>query len=236
MAVETVFLNGDFLPKHEAAVSPDDRAFVFGDGVYEVIRAYDGQFFQMELHIERMQNGLDALSIDACAAAYAPASADLLQRNGLGNANALVYTQITRGAALRLHRFPPSGTPPTVFASASAFAGKGDPGGVKIITAPDIRWHRCDIKSLNLLPNCMAAQRAYEAGAFEALLIRDGVALECSATSFFAVFNGEVRTAPATNYILPSITRNAAIGVCADRKSTRLNSSHTDISRMPSSA
>jgi D-alanine transaminase len=219
---DTVYLNGAYLPKEDARLSPDDRGFLFADGIYEVVRSYGGNLFGLEPHLNRMANGLAALRISGVdVAELATVCRELLQRNQFGQDDALVYLQITRGAAPRTHAFPDPPTSPTVYATTMPFHAKGDPKvGVKVITAPDQRWTRCDIKSVALLPNCLAAQAAREAGVSEALLVRDGVVLEGTHTSFFAVIDGVVRTAPLSNYILPSITRQAALDLC-DRHGIR---------------
>ena len=206
------------MPKASVHLSPDDRGFLFGDGVYEVVRSYGGRFFALDGHLQRLHNGLCELQIRGVdAAAFADICKQLLERNDLSQDDALVYMQVTRGAAPRSHAFPNVPTQPTSYAVPSPFQPKGDvTKGVRVITAPDIRWTRCDIKSVNLLANCLANQRAQEAGATEAILVRDGVALEATASSFFGVFNGEVRTAPKSNYILPSITRQAALDICRE--------------------
>jgi len=212
----TVYLNGSYLAKHDAKLSPDDRGFLFADGVYEVVRSYGGKLFAVEPHLNRMADGLRALRIEGFdPREFGPVCQELLERNGLGDANALVYLQVTRGAAPRLHAFPDPPVAPTTYAVPSAFKPKGDASvGVPVITSPDMRWMRCDIKSVALLPNCLAAQEAREKGAPEAVLIRDGIALEGTHTSFFGVIDGVVRTAPLSNYILPSITRAVAIELC----------------------
>jgi len=212
----TVYLNGQYLPKSDAHVSVEDRGFLFGDGIYEVVRAYGGRFFALEAHLARLSRGLQQLEIRGVQATdFAEICLRLLDLNDLATADAIVYMQVTRGAAPRRHWFPDPDTPPTTFAVASPFVPKGDQArGASVITVPDIRWARCDIKTLNILPNCLANQRARSAGALEAVFVRDSVALEASASSFFGVFNGEVRTAPKTNYILPSITRDVAIDLC----------------------
>lgn len=214
----TVYFNGEYMPKASVHLSPDDRGFLFGDGVYEVVRSYGGRFFALDAHLQRMHNGLGELQIRGVdAAAFAEICKQLLERNDLSQDDALVYMQVTRGAAPRRHAFPNVPTQPTSYAVPSPFQPKGDvTKGVRVITAPDIRWTRCDIKSVNLLANCLANQRAQEAGATEAILVRDGVALEATASSFFGVFNGEVRTAPNSNYILPSITRQAVLDICRE--------------------
>lgn len=212
------WFNGSFVPKTDVRISPEDRGFLFADGVYEVVRAYGGRFFALDAHLERMADGLRALEIAGCTpAAMGDAFRTLLQKNGLGSADALVYCQVTRGAAPRTHFFPDPAVPPTVYAEARPFAPKADPAvGAAVITVPDTRWARCDIKTVGLLPNVLANQRARAAGAVEAVFVRDGVALEASASSFFAVIDGEVRTAPNSNYILPSVTRATTLDLCAE--------------------
>jgi D-alanine transaminase len=211
-----VYFNGSYVAKEDVRLSPDDRGFLFADGVYEVVRSYRGKLFALDLHLERMANGLRALRIKG----FDPQSLgsvckELLRRNGLAEKEALVYLQVTRGAAPRIHAFPDPAVAPTVYATPSVLKPKVDASvGVPVITAPDMRWMRCDIKSVALLPNCLAAQEAREKGAPEAILIRDGVALEGTHTSFFAVIDGVVRTAPLSNYILPSITRAIVIELC----------------------
>lgn len=213
-----VYLNGSYLPKDEARISPEDRGFLFADGIYEVARAYGGSFFALDAHVRRMARGLAALAIEGFDAAdTAEISHELLLRNGFAGKDAIVYLQVTRGVAPRTHFFPDPAVPPTVFAMANPFRAKWDPrDGVGVITVPDQRWARCDIKSVALLPNCLAAEAARGAGVAEALLVRDGVVMEGTHTSFFGVLDGEVRTAPASNYILPSITRQVVLDLCAE--------------------
>ena len=214
----TVFFNGEYLPKPSVHLSPDDRGFLFGDGIYEVVRSYGGRFFALAEHLERMHRGLCELRIRGVdAAEFGEIARELLDRNGMATDDAIVYMQVTRGAAPRRHAFPLEQTPPTTYATATPYRPKGDPAeGVKVITLADTRWTRCDIKSVNLLPNCLANQRAQEAGAVEAVFIRDGVVLEATASSFLGVFDGTIRTAPKSNYILPSITRDVVLDLCRE--------------------
>ncbi len=213
-----VYLNGNYVQKEHATISVDDRGFLFGDGVYEVVRNYSGHLFEFDAHLARMERGLQELRIEGIDAwAFRDIARELLVRSGLTSLEAIVYMQVTRGVAPRRHWFPAPGTSPTAYAAATPFVPKGDAvNGVAVITTPDIRWARCDIKSVNLLPNCLASQRAQEAGATEAIFVRDGMALEASASSLFAVFEGTVWTAPATNYILPSITRAVVLELCRE--------------------
>ena len=215
---DTVYFNGSYIPRDEVRISPDDRGFLFADGIYEVVRYYRGRPFGLKQHVERMRDGLSALRIRGVEPDRMPGIFDeLIRRNGLEAGDAVLYLQVTRGAAPRIHHFPDGPVEPTVFVAVRPFASTVDPAvGVSAITAPDHRWTRCDIKSVSLLPNCMAAQEAHERGAYEAVLVRDGVALEGTRTSFFAVVDGEVRTAPLSNYILPSVSRGIALELCRE--------------------
>ena len=214
----TVYFNGKYLPKDEVRISPDDRGFVFGDGVYEVIRSYGGNLFAVDAHLARMRWGVCELAINgADVDQLGDVAAELIRRNNFTSGDATVYLQVTRGAAPRAHAFPDPAVPPTVYAQAGRFTPKGDPAkGIVTITVPDIRWARCDIKTVQILPNCLANQRARASGAQEALFVRDGVVLEGSHSSVFFVFGEEVRTAPKTNYILPSITRDVVLELCRE--------------------
>jgi D-alanine transaminase len=214
----TVYFNGKYLPKDEVRISPDDRGFVFGDGVYEVIRSFGGNLFAVDAHLARMRWGVCELAINgADVDQLGDVAAELIRRNNFTSGDATVYLQVTRGAAPRAHAFPDPAVPPTVYAQAGRFTPKGDPAkGIVTITVPDIRWARCDIKTVQILPNCLANQRARASGAQEALFVRDGVVLEGSHSSVFFVFGEEVRTAPKTNYILPSITRDVVLELCRE--------------------
>ena len=213
---EFVFLNGNFIPKNEAAISPEDRGFNFADGIYEVIKYYGGRPFRYADHLERLKRSLNEVQIrfEGCGQLESVFQ-ELLHRNGLDIQEAGVYLQITRGNHTRIHRFPEN-IAPTVYATAFSFASKPDhlAKGVKVITTEDIRWLRCDIKSISLLPNVMAAQKAQEQGAVEAIFIRNGTVTEGSHSSFMAVKNGTVYTHPDSNLILPGITRKVVVEIC----------------------
>lgn len=213
----TVYLNGQFLPKDQARISPDDRAFLFADGAYEVVRAYRGHLFRAKEHWDRFDYSLKALRIPAPVDTdFSAIASELLKRNNLADAEATVYLQISRGAAPRKHAFPAEITP-TVYAFAAPFSNPVEKwaSGVKVITLPDQRWARCDIKSVSLLPNVLANQQAQEVGAHEAVLVRDGYAMEGSLSNFAVVLDGVVHTAPRTNYILSGISRLVALGLCS---------------------
>jgi D-alanine transaminase len=207
----TVYLNGRFLPEAEAGISPLDRGFLFADAIYEVVRYDRGRPYRLSEHLERMREGLAAIQIAATTDFFEAAGQRLLAENGLLEKDAFVYAQVSRGAAPRYHAFPPEGTTPTVF----AFAREVDPppaaAGGRAILLTDERWGRCDIKSVMLLPNVLAAQTAREAGAVDAILVRDGFALEGTKANLFVVAKGVLRTAPNGPRILPGVTRSAAI-------------------------
>jgi D-alanine transaminase len=214
-----VYLNGTYVPKDRAAIAVDDRGFVFGDGIYEVVRAIDGQLFEWEAHAERMAHSLAGLRIEIGAdriTAFASVCERLIHDNQLTEGEASLYLAVTRGAAGRTHGFPPPGTPPTVFASATRFVARRElkHGGCKAITAEDLRWARCDWKTLNLLGAVLARQAAAEAGAYEAIFVRDGVVTEGAASTVFAAVDGVVRTHPLSRRILPSVTRKVVLA-CA---------------------
>jgi D-alanine transaminase len=206
-----VHLNGEYVPAEAARLSPFDRGFLFADGVYEVARFFRGRPYRLAEHVERLQEGLHALRLDADAALYAEVSQRLLAENRLLESDAIVYAQVTRGAAPRTHAFPPPGTPPTVFAFARASDPSPPPEASAAILVPDERWGRCNIKSVMLLPNVLAAQKAKEENAVDAILVRDGLALEATKANVFIVSGGVVRTAPNGPWILPGVTRGAVI-------------------------
>lgn len=207
------YLNGDFVPRDEARVSADDRGFTFGDGVYEGIRAIAGRRFAWDAHMERLAYSLDGLRIQCATDGLAAVCDRLLRDNGLLDGEAFLYIAITRGAAPRVHGFPAAATPPTVYATATRFTRPVAlrDRGAAAITHEDLRWARCDWKTLNVLGNVLARQAASEAGAFEAILVRDGVITEGAATAVFAVLDGELRTHPLSRQILPSVTRAIVI-------------------------
>lgn len=215
-----IYLNGKFIPHEQATVSVYERGFLFGDGVYEVIRSYHGYFFETEAHLRRLQHGLATLQLPFDDfAGLENIARRLLAENNFTDGEALIYFQITRGAAIpRKHFFPPPGTPPTVYIAANKFAPAQEQteNGVSAITMPDIRWHRCDLKTINLLPNVLASQKAHEQGADEAIFIHEGVATEASHSNFFAVFDGKIITHPRSPKILPGITRAVVLELCRE--------------------
>lgn len=209
----TVYLNGAFLPADEARISPLDRGFLFADGVYEVLRFYSGRLFLLPEHLDRLRHSLSEISLEADPEPdWEGIFTGLLEANDLSTGDGLIYLQVTRGVAPRSHAFPEPPVQPTIYAFADrrprGERSAGHAEGVGVITHPDERWGRCDIKSVALLPNILASQAAAAAGAREALLLRDQVVTEGSHSSLFAVFNGLVYTHPLGRGLLPGITRN----------------------------
>ncbi|MEX0772956.1 MAG: D-amino-acid transaminase [Balneolales bacterium] len=207
-----VYLNGRFLPKKDANISVDDRGFVFGDGVYEVIRVVDGKLFLAKPHMDRLKDGLAGLEIQVdenMVHNLMSVAESLIKKNDLLKGHGTVYLQITRGVAKRIHNFPAVDVQPTIYLSTSGFKPDLElqKNGAQAITMSDIRWMRCDLKTINLLPNVLAKQKAMDAGAFTSVFIRDGVVTEGQNANIFGVKNGVLRTYPRTNYILPGITR-----------------------------
>jgi D-alanine transaminase len=211
-----VFFNGQFLDKANVAISPDDRGFLLADGVYDVIRSYRGHLFQCEQHIQRLAAGLEALRIQGCDCAALPSIAGrLLQQNRLQDVDATIYMQVTRGVAPRTHRFPPAGTPPTVYVEPKPFTPplearqKGMPAALQ----PDERWGRCDIKTIGLLANTLANQKGFESGAFETILCRDGKLYEGTHSSIVFVKGRTLICPPLDHRILPGVTRAVVLSL-----------------------
>ncbi len=212
-----IYLNGQFLPRAEATLSIDDRGFIFGDGVYEVTRVVNGALFESSRHLTRLARGLADMRLEPTEtlADIEAISMRLIAENGMQEGEGIVYLQITRGAAPRVHHFPPAGTRCTVFLSTRPIDVPHDKRatGVSVVTYPDIRWSRCDIKTVNLIPAVLARQHATDNGVFEAIFVRDGTITEGSHTNCFGVIDGVLRTYPASNYILGGITRDVTIEI-----------------------
>lgn len=207
---QIAYYNGAYMPKNEIHIDLEDRGFQFGDGVYEVMRCMRGQAVALYRHIRRLQRSAAAIEIPLPLATdeLADVIRQLIRRNEMRGD--LVYLQLTRGVSLRAHQFP-ANTKPTFLAYPLPWQEispeQFEKGGAAIIVR-DERWLRCDIKSLNLLPNVMAKEKAHRAGVAEALFERDGHGvLEGSSSNLFIVRDGTLITPPATSYILPGITR-----------------------------
>lgn len=208
-----VFLNGSFMPAHEARISPMDRGFLFGDGIYEVIPSYQGKMVGFKPHIDRMQRGLAEIGIGFgwSHATWLAMITELLQRNGNGDLG--VYLHVSRGAdTKRGHAFP-AGVEPTVFAFAFDISQppSGLPGSekpIQVASAEDLRWKRCHIKSTALLGNVLHHQQGVAAGYQETILFNEKAELtEGSSCNAFIVKDGVISTPPLDHQILPGITR-----------------------------
>ncbi len=214
-----VYFDGQFLPKEHVCVSPEDRGFLLADGAYEVIRSYHGRLFKVTEHLTRLERSLRELRFTSLDVQRLDTVAqELLRRNDLDRGDAVLYIQVTRGVAPRTHAFPPPNTPPTVYLAASPFRSSTEKWehGVSIVLVPDIRWARCDIKSVALLPNVLASQEARERGAEEAVFVRDGMLTEGAHTNVCAIFGGHLFTHPATDHILAGVTRQVVLDLCSE--------------------
>ncbi len=212
-----VYLNGEFIPSEDATISVLDRGFLFADGVYEVIPVYNGKPFRLDSHLQRLRRSLDAIRLDPplTDAQWEAVLAALIERNGSGHFS--IYLQISRGAAaVRDHVFPVPPVTPTVFAMTSSMPtpdkhSQQRTTGLHAILLPDIRWQRCDIKSISLLPNILLKQQAMDAGANEAILMRDDMITEGSASNVFCVKDGTIQTPPKSELILGGVTRDLVV-------------------------
>ncbi|WP_312469936.1 D-amino-acid transaminase [Neobacillus sp.] len=211
-------LNGKMIARSEAKVDVEDRGYQFGDGVYEVIRVYNGKMFTAKEHLKRFVKSSESIGI------YIPYTIDqltesleeLIEQNKLHLGT--IYMQITRGVAPRNHAFPTADVTPTLVAYTKEVARPEDSlnSGVKTIIMEDIRWLRCDIKSLNLLGNLLAKQKAADEGCFEAIQHRGQDVTEGSSSNVFIVKNGVVITHESNNLILKGITKDVILQVCTD--------------------
>lgn len=207
---DPVYLNGQFLPLAEAGISPLDRGFLYGDGVYEVIPVYSRRVFRVDEHLQRLQATLDGIKLANPLTADGWKAVVLKLIEAALWEDQSIYLQVTRGADnKRDHAFPPASVPPTAFAFSSPLVTTPADiraKGVSAITVPDLRWSRCDLKVISLLANVLARQQAVEQGCAEALLIRDGFMKEGAASNIFIVKDGVLCAPPKTQLMLPGIT------------------------------
>jgi len=210
-----VYLNGDFLPFAEARVPIMDRGFLFADGIYEVSAVLDGRLVDNEAHLARLDRSLGEIDIanPHSLAEWIGLQTELIARNGL--TEGLVYMQVTRGVYERDFAYPPAGTTPTVMMFTQAKTVAANPlaeTGAKIITVPDLRWKRRDIKSVALLAQVLAKQQAAAAGVAEAWMVEDDAVTEgSSSTAFIVTTGGALVTRPLSTALLPGITRKAVL-------------------------
>lgn len=210
------YYNGRYMNHEEMSIKSGDRAFYFGDGVYEVIRIYDGNFFTFDEHVDRLlQSAEEILIKDVNRTEVVEILREIKERNAI--LNGALYIQVSRGIAPRDHGFPDV-TKPVIYASIREAKRPLSlmNSGVEAVTAEDYRWLKCHVKSLNLLANVMEKQHAVEQGAKETILHRDGVVTEGSSTNVFMVKNEVLFTHPANNLILNGITRRVVLGLAEE--------------------
>lgn len=215
-----VHLNGQYVPESEARVSPFDRGYLFGDGVYEVTAVIDGKLIDYAPHMERLDRSLRELSMawPCTKQALRAMHEELVQRNNLTEGR--VYMQVTRGVADRDFGYPKD-TPTTLFAFTQVAPLVEHPKartGVEVISIPDIRWKRRDIKSIALLAQCIGKEQAVQAGVYEAWMLEDGYVTEGTSSSAYIVKDGRIITRPLSNAILPGVTRKALLKLTEQQK------------------
>ena len=211
--MSTVYLNGDYMTMDEARISPMDRGFLFGDGIYEVVPSYDGRLVGFAPHLERMQDGLDAIEIKLHVdhRAWHHIAEQLIERNGGGNLG--IYFHVSRGADSKRHHAYPDNIAPTLYAFAFEIPPAPRPEKsaatpYTVSTAEDLRWKRCNIKSTALLGNVMHYQDGHAKGHSETILYNEaGELTEAAACNVFVIKNGIVATPLLDHQKLPGITR-----------------------------
>lgn len=210
--------NGEEMPLSAVRVPALDRGFLFGDAVYEVCRVYRGRPFLFADHIDRLRRNFVKMRLNADADGIAARALETLAHSR--QLEATIYIQVTRGAAPRTHHFPDASVLPNELIYIKPYRDRyGDlrQNGAKVIITPDLRWKRCDIKSVNLLANCLAAEEAHAQGCLEALLVDEhGVLVEGSHTSLFGVRDGAILTAPLGPHLLPGITRRLVLRLAGE--------------------
>lgn len=218
MANDVTWINGEIRPSADVRISPEDRGYQFADGVYEVIRLYDGRPFTLDEHLARLERSAAGirLSVPVARAALAAEVGRLVAASGVGEG--MVYVQLTRGVAPRNHLFPK-----TAGHTLLMYARPLDPlppiertPAVKLVTAEDDRWQRCWVKSIALLANVLAKNAAADAGGDEAVFVDGGFVTECSASNFFAVIGGRLVTCSVGPKVLPGITRAVLLECAAE--------------------
>ena len=227
MPLPLAWLDGRLIPLEDARISPLDRGFLFGDGAYEVLPIYGGRAYRFEAHMARLDRSLAGIRMAPPhdRGAWLVAFGKLVHGNGGGDL--LLYVQVTRGVEPERNHVPQAGTRPTIFASVQKLPeipAAAIENGIAAVTAADIRWSRCDIKSTSLLGNVLMRWLAADAGAAETLLLRDGFLTEGSASSAHLVRQGRIVTPPQTNAILPGTTRGVIFelavreGIASERR------------------
>ncbi len=213
---ELAFVNGKIMPIDQAVVPIEDRGYQFGDAVYEVVAGIKGRLFAMEEHLDRLERSIHELALPGIPREEIKAAIEnLYVQSGLEEA--ILYLQISRGVAPRNHAFPGNPIPQfimTVRENKEVESPKWNTG-VSVITVEDIRWGRCDIKTVQLLPNSMAKQKARDAGVYDAIFVsKEGIVREASSANAFIVKDNILKTHPLTSNLLPGITRKILLNLC----------------------
>jgi len=213
-----VYVNGEFIAKEDAKISIFDRGFIFGDGVYEVVPVINNQLVDKEYFLDRLERSLNEIQIawPCSKEEYVKVLEDLVTKNQL--TEGIVYTQVTRGVADRDFPFP-IGVKPSFVAFTSVMELLENPQatkGINVVTTPDLRWKRRDIKSLNLLGQCLAKQDAVAKGAAEGWMVEDGYVTEGVSSSAYIVKNNKIITRPLSNEILPGIRRRTILEIATE--------------------
>jgi len=226
MPLSICYLNGDFVPLAQARVSPLDRAFLFGDAVYEVVPVYGSRLFRLREHLDRLNRSLAGIRMTAPLShtEWARLCDDLIARNSAHDAH--LYVQVTRGTELGRNHAWPEGLKPTLFAYLTALEPLPPSfleAGVSAVTAADTRWARRDIKSTALLANILLKKLSHDAGAFETIMLENGELTEGSSTTVHVVKDGVVHTPPNGHHILPGTTRDVVTEL-AGRLNARVES------------
>ena len=217
---DVLWFNGRFTTTDERVIGVEDRGFQFADAVYEIFKFIGKRPIFLVDHFRRMERGLRAIEIPLpwTEESFVATMHELLERTAF--ADGIVYIQVTRGEAKRAH-FWPEAIGPTALAYSRAFVFPGEAKkerGISVITTRDLRWQRCEIKSVNLLANALAKKQAQRAGADEAILLADGTVREGASSSFFAVRNGRLITHPLDDHILPGVVRDRTIDLALGAK------------------
>ncbi|KAB2935016.1 MAG: D-amino acid aminotransferase [Rhodocyclaceae bacterium] len=213
-----VYLDGRFMPMAEAKVSAMDRGFLFGDGAYEVIPVYSRRPFRLAEHLARLAHTLAGIRLanPLAEAEWARLIGEIVARND--GEDQSVYLQITRGADTRRNHAFPARVTSTVYIMSEPLLTPPPAQrehGIATISAPDIRWLRCDLKTVSLLANCLLRQQAVEAGCVETILFRDGFMTEGAASNIFAVKDGKLLAPPKDNLVLPGVTYDVVLELAA---------------------
>ncbi len=212
---DVAFVNGRFLPLAEAVVSIEDRGFQFGDGIYEVVRTYRGRPFELNAHLNRLDRSAQALGIRQPypAPQWALLIEDAIKRAAYPEAK--IYIQVTRGVAPRDHAYATDLVPTTVMTvrECHPLSRAVQAAGVEVMTSEDIRWGRCDVKSVNLLANVLARQQGKQAGVFEVVLIKGDQVTEGAVSNVMIVRGRTIITAPEGPRILSGVTRAVVLGL-----------------------